>query len=351
MPRRAAAIAVPLSIALLALSGCSSIPEKYRVPAFMRTGAEVDERLPTVTGDPGEEPKVDLPDIEPPGEQVEGVLREGESEAIVRKDDLVMLDVVEYSWTGKGEAEKANSSYESGSPLLINVEQLGEFGTTLVDQNVGAQIAFITPPPDPAQAQMQGMPPQEGDTVSVMEIRDRFGNGDTVEGEQTTDGGDGLPTAPDNGAAAPEISIPEETEPPKDLEKANLIEGDGPAVENGQQVVAQYTGVRWDDGKVFDTSFGEDGQPFYFPLGQGQVIEGWDQGLEGEKVGSRVMLVVPEDLAYGKEAEEGGQPAGTLVFVIDILAAVDPPPEPEAPEGGAEGGEEAPPEEEPQEEQ
>lgn len=330
MRRRAAALAVPFSAVLLAVSACGTIPEDWKTPAFLQTGDDVDSRLPEVSGKPGEEPKVEFPDIAPPGEQISGVVRPGEDQGeIVRADDLLLVDIVDYQWEGKGKAEKTNSTYETGTPFLLSMEQLGEeFNKDIVNQNVGAQVVFVFPAADPEQAQAQGMDPSEipeGDSVSVLEVRDRFGKGDTVPGEQSTDGGDGLPTAPDNGAAEPEVSIPE-GDPPEELEKVNLVEGEGPEVEDEQELVVQYTGVRWEDGKVFDSTWSKGGAPFTFPLGQGQVIEGWDEGLKGEKVGSRVLLVIPEDQAYGKDAADNGQPAGTLVFVIDILGAVDPPP-------------------------
>ncbi|GAA1080279.1 FKBP-type peptidyl-prolyl cis-trans isomerase [Nocardiopsis composta] len=340
MRRRAAALAVPFSVVLLASSACGAIPEKYQVPAFMRMDEEeTDSRLPTVEGKPGEEPKVAFPDIAPPGEQISGVVRPGDDEEIIRADDTLLVDIVDYQWTGKGKSEKTNSTYETDTPFLLQLNQVNEeLSGALVNQAVGAQVAFVLPGPDPAQAEAQGMEPQEGDTVSVVEVRDRFGKGDTVQGKQQTDGGDGLPTAADAGSAAPEIEIPKDTDPPKKLEKVDLIEGGGPETEKEQQLVVQYTGVRWEDGEMFDSSWKQGGTPFTFPLGQGQVIEGWDKGLEGVKVGSRVMLVIPEDQAYGKEAEENGQPAGTLVFVVDVLGAVNPPPPPEEEGDGKDSG-------------
>ena len=81
-----------------------------------------------------------------------------------------------------------------------------------------------------------------------------------------------------------------------------------------------YVGVTFADGKEFDSSWGEGKQPFSFALGTGNVIKGWDQGLEGVKVGSRVQLDIPADLAYG-DNPSGGQPAGALRFVVDVLSA------------------------------
>ncbi|MFC3996354.1 FKBP-type peptidyl-prolyl cis-trans isomerase [Nocardiopsis sediminis] len=335
MRRRAAALAVPFSAVLLAVTSCGAIPEDWRTPAFMRSDEpELDERLPTVTGEVGEEPNVEFPDIAPPGEQLSGVVhRGGDGEgALVRSDDMIVADIVDYQWTGEGEAEKTNSTYETGTPVLLELAQMNEDLTaSLADQPLGSRVVFVFPAQDPAEAASMGQPsPAPGDSVSVLDIRERFGRGDIVDGEQTTDGGeDGLPTAPDAGHDRPAISIPEDTDPPSDLESVQLIEGDGPEVEAEQQLVVQYTGVTWNDGEVFDSTWDRGGAPATFPIGAGQVIEGWDEGLVGQKVGSRVMLVIPEDLAYGDAAAESGSPEGTLVFVVDILGAVDAPPAPE----------------------
>jgi peptidylprolyl isomerase len=98
-----------------------------------------------------------------------------------------------------------------------------------------------------------------------------------------------------------------------------LIEGKGAETKAGQQLTVNYVGVTYRDGKEFDSSW-KTGEPFDFAVGQGSVIKGWDQGLVGVKVGSRVQLDIPSDLAYGDNAT-GGAPAGPLRFVVDILAA------------------------------
>ncbi len=97
-----------------------------------------------------------------------------------------------------------------------------------------------------------------------------------------------------------------------------LIEGTGPKVKKGQSITTNYVGVFYDSGEEFDSSW-ERGQPATFPIGVGQVIPGWDNGLVGVTVGSRVQLDIPADQAYGDG--EGGRPGGPLRFVVDILAA------------------------------
>ncbi|MER5458845.1 FKBP-type peptidyl-prolyl cis-trans isomerase [Micromonospora sp. NPDC002389] len=98
-----------------------------------------------------------------------------------------------------------------------------------------------------------------------------------------------------------------------------LIEGTGPAVTAGQSITTNYVGVLFANGEQFDSSW-DRGEPATFPIGVGQVIEGWDKGLVGVKVGSRVQLDIPAEQAYGTDGA-GGRPAGPLRFVVDILAA------------------------------
>ncbi|MEV2236660.1 FKBP-type peptidyl-prolyl cis-trans isomerase [Micromonospora sp. NPDC049891] len=98
-----------------------------------------------------------------------------------------------------------------------------------------------------------------------------------------------------------------------------LIEGTGPKVEAGQSITTNYVGVFYENGEEFDSSW-ERGQPATFPIGVGQVIPGWDKGLVGVTVGSRLQLDIPAEDAYGEDAG-GGRPAGPLRFVVDVLAA------------------------------
>jgi FKBP-type peptidyl-prolyl cis-trans isomerase len=99
-----------------------------------------------------------------------------------------------------------------------------------------------------------------------------------------------------------------------------LIKGDGIVVAEGQTVIVHYTGWLW-DGAMFDSSWNR-GSPATITLETGQLIDGWVQGLVGQTVGSQVLLIVPPELAYG-DTTQGSIPAGsTLVFVVDILAAI-----------------------------
>ncbi|WP_380175939.1 FKBP-type peptidyl-prolyl cis-trans isomerase [Kineococcus sp. DHX-1] len=139
----------------------------------------------------------------------------------------------------------------------------------------------------------------------------------TAEGTPVTPPA-GLPTVVANDKGVPTgFTITDET-PPANLVVQPLIEGTGPAVTSGMNLSVQYLGARLADGQVFDQSWSK-GQPFSFVIGQKNVIEGWDAGLIGQKIGSRVELVIPAAQAYGDEPANPGAPAGALVFVVDIL--------------------------------
>lgn len=117
----------------------------------------------------------------------------------------------------------------------------------------------------------------------------------------------------------PKVTVPKGA-PPKQLVIKELEEGTGAEAKAGDEVAVQYVGVNYKNGKEFDSSWSRN-EPFAFQLGVGQVIPGWDQGIEGMKVGGRRELVIPPELAYG---EVGSPPAigpnETLVFVVDLLA-------------------------------
>jgi peptidylprolyl isomerase len=154
----------------------------------------------------------------------------------------------------------------------------------------------------------------------------RGGDGDDNAGQP-------VGSAPSASAAAPPANgIPADADPAlktkpvvqagqgtvSALKVTPLIQGTGPAAQSGQTVTVNYVGVTYADGKEFDASWNS-GQPFPVQLGSGSVIEGWDKGLVGAKVGSRLQLDIPATMAYG-EKPPAGYPAGALRFVVDVLS-------------------------------
>ena len=134
-------------------------------------------------------------------------------------------------------------------------------------------------------------------------------------------GGDdgGKTTSVADPGTKPTVEVPKGP-PPSQLVVKDLKEGDGAEAKAGDQVSVQYVGVLYDGGEEFDSSW-ERGQPFPFQLGSGQVIPGWDQGVEGMKVGGRRELIIPPDLAYGPTGQPPSiPPNATLVFVIDLVS-------------------------------
>jgi peptidylprolyl isomerase len=108
-------------------------------------------------------------------------------------------------------------------------------------------------------------------------------------------------------------------EPPAELQKTDIVKGKGKTAKAGDTVSVQYVGNSWSTGAQFDASWDRGGEPFAFPLGAGQVIPGWDQGVAGMKVGGRRLLVIPPELAYGAQSPSPDIAANeTLVFVVDL---------------------------------
>ena len=116
----------------------------------------------------------------------------------------------------------------------------------------------------------------------------------------------------------PSITIPQET-PPSELVKTDITIGTGDEAVKGKNVSVHYVGVAWSNGQEFDASWNR-GEAFEFRLGAGQVIQGWDDGVAGMKVGGRRQLTIPPDMGYGSRGAGGVIKGGeTLVFIVDLL--------------------------------
>jgi peptidylprolyl isomerase len=107
--------------------------------------------------------------------------------------------------------------------------------------------------------------------------------------------------------------------PPADLVIEDITVGDGPEARPGQKVIVHYVGVAHSTGREFDSSWNRN-DTFDFQLGAGNVIQGWDQGVAGMKVGGRRKLVIPPHLGYGDRGAGGAiRPGETLIFVVDLV--------------------------------
>lgn len=136
---------------------------------------------------------------------------------------------------------------------------------------------------------------------------------DSTEGTDTTAAAE----ASVDTSSKPEVTVPDGAAP-TELVENDLVEGDGPEAKKGDNVTVQYVGVGFDSGQEFDASWGR--EPFTFQLGSGQVIPGWEEGVQGMKVGGRRELVIPPELAYGATGSPPAiGPNEALVFVVDLV--------------------------------
>lgn len=197
---------------------------------------------------------------------------------------------------------------------------------SLVGSSVGSRLLIAFAPKDglAANAKQNGAKNVKKDdtllfVVDVKSIRTPLerATGDLVEPVA------GLPAITrDAGSGKPLITVPSSDTAPSQLVVQPLIKGAGATVEKGQSITVHYTGVIWDSGKQFDSSW-DRGRPADFTIGTGNVFPAWDTGLVGQAVGSQVLLVVPPAQGYGDKgnAQAGIAGTDTLVFVVDILDA------------------------------
>ena len=320
--RRAAALAfIPLLAAGVVLAGCgSSSSSKPAAAASSDTYQSV-----TVSGAFNKSPTVTIPKETGTGPLYTKTVIQGTGTALASTDGMIG-NYVAYDWSGKT-SKLLGSSYTQGAPSIFVGSLLPGLEKALVGQKLGSRVLAVIPPADAFGSTGNS---QEGigakDTlVFVVDMGSTFKTG-SVPGTQASTGGGALPTVTPpaaNSTAGPTIKIPAKTTAPTTLQVKPLIKGTGAVVKKGQDLAVQYTGVIWRTGKVFDSSWSRN-QPLTTVIGEGQVIPGWDTGLVGQTVGSRVLLVIPPADGYGSAgaAQAGIKGTDTLVFVVDILAAV-----------------------------
>jgi FKBP-type peptidyl-prolyl cis-trans isomerase len=238
--------------------------------------------------------------------------------------DALLGNYVAYIWSGT-KHKLAQSTYDT-VPALFGGRLLPGLTTALKGARIGERVLAVLPPKYAygAEGNTSGGVGPDDTLVFVIDIIKAFAHNASVTGATISTGGNGLPTV--TPGVPPTVTIPKAGKPPATLVRKTLIQGSGPAISEGQYVIVQYVGVNWRTGKVFDSSV-VDGDPYGFivglPAAEGGVITGWDTGLLGQKVGSRVMLVIPPKDGYGAEgnSQAGIKGTDTLVFVIDVLGA------------------------------
>jgi len=326
--RRAAALVITPLLAVLAVAGCASSSSKSASSSSSSSAsaAATDTyQAVTVTGTFGKAPKVTIPKETGTGNLLTKTLIQGSGAKLTTADGLVG-NYVAYDWSGKT-SKLLGSSYTTGTPSLFVGQLLPGLETALIGQKLGSRVLAVIPPKDAfgTTGNTQNGIGAKDTLVFVIDLDSTFPTA-SVPGTQSTSGGGALPlvTAPKSGSTAgPTITVDTKTTAPKALQVKTLIAGTGAKVKTGQDLAVQYTGVIWRTGKVFDSSWSRN-QPFTTVIGEGQVIKGWDTGLVGQTVGSRVLLVIPPADGYGSSgaSQAGIKGTDTLVFVVDVLAAV-----------------------------
>jgi FKBP-type peptidyl-prolyl cis-trans isomerase len=316
MRRIAALVVLPL-LAAGVLAGCGS-----------GTASGTGTGSVTVSGAFGHAPVIKIPAAKAGHALAVKTLIQG-SGPVLHGTDTFLSNYAIYVWSGTAhrlvQSTFGSASHPGSSPQLLYGQLLPGLEKALIGQKMGSRVLAVIPPKEGFGTAGR---PQLGikgtDTlVFVVDLIDSFAANASATGTPVSSGGHGLPTVTAVAGAAPTIKMPA-SKPPTTLVTKTLVQGNGPVITKGQTVVVQYVGAIWATGKVFDASWNRS-QPFSFVIGStpSQVITGWDQGLTGQRVGSRVMLVIPPAYGYGKagKSQAGIKGSDTLVFVVDILGA------------------------------
>jgi len=273
-----------------------------------------------VVGPIGRKPTVKVPTPFAVAKTVRTVLTRGKG-APITKGQRVTVD---YLGVNGADGREFNSSFgASPSTFVLDPKQyLPGLVTAVTGTTVGSRVLVAIPPADAYGVNGQpsvGIGPTDT-IVVVVDVRSARDVLTRATGTPVTPPS-GLPKVTARGAGEPSITLPRGAAPTA-LVVQPLIAGRGPEVRKGQQITVQYTGVIWPGGRQFDSSWDRD-TPAVFPIGRGQVVAGWDEGLVGQPVGSRLLLVLPPDKGYGAAGRpsSGIKGTDTLVFVVDILDA------------------------------
>jgi FKBP-type peptidyl-prolyl cis-trans isomerase len=313
MRRIGAALLLPL-LAAAALAGCSS---SAAPPASANTTV-------TASGSFGTAPTVKIP----AEKASSGLFIKTEvngTGATLAKSDAFLSNYVVYLWSGA--THKLVLSTFTTTPQVLTSQLLPGLTKALEGKKMGSRVLVVVPPKYGYGAAGNSQVGVTGtDTlVFVVDMLKIYPATDAASGSQVSSGGGSLPTVTAAASGkAPTVKVPT-TAPPTSLVVKTLIKGSGPPIAKGQYVITQYVGLNWRTRAVFDSSWARS-TPLGFQIDAtpAQIIPGWDMGLVGVPVGSRVMLVIPPKDGYGSAgaSQAGIKGTDTLVFVVDILDAV-----------------------------
>lgn len=321
--RKTPAILSVLALSTLALAGCT-VGGADAASCDRAAGADASlADFVEVTGELDAVPSVDMYTPLEVASDAYVDVEEGDGEVITSLDQAGVLDMTLFDGeTGEQLIGTAYSGDTSGAAALSQwLQQFPGLESALQCASEGSRIVAALGADGVTEEARTGYGfSEDGTIVAVVDVRKVYP--EAASGTLRYNDGFGLPSVVRDVDGRPGIVVPD-TAAPDNLVVQTLIEGDGEELTIDDTPMVQYTGVLWDEKTVFDSSW-ENGSPVALTL-DGGVIEGFSQGLVGQKVGSQVMIVIPSDLGYGDEGQ-GAIPGGaTLVFVVDILGVEDAP--------------------------
>jgi peptidylprolyl isomerase len=231
---------------------------------------------------------------------------------------------VDYVAINASDGAEYDSSWKRGKPATFNLSDvITGFGKGLEGDHAGDRVLIGVASKDGYDPTGNGTTIQKGDSlVLVVDVRKVHTPLSEAKGtKQPAPATVPKLTYDKAGHPAKFVATPQTPKSVSKLGVYPIIEGNGPVVKAGQTLLVEYVGQVYPDGKVFDESWSNP-EPTSFPIGTGGVIPGWDQGLAGQHVGSRVILVIPSALAYGTATTGSPVPPNSdLIFAVDILQA------------------------------
>lgn len=312
MRRRSVLLAVPAG--LLALAGCGDDENNK--------DKTVAGPLPEITEGQqfGQKPTVAKGSGKPSSDLKVKTLVPGRG-VTVAKGDFLQVNYLGQIWkTGKVFDNSYDRKKLAVFPIGIG-KVIPGWDQALVGKKVNSRVQMAVPPALGYGSEGNSDAGIKGDDtlVFVVDIVGTYNSKSSAQGKEVKQTDKALPVVGTNtDGKAPSIDLPKGKAPTK-LVSNYVLEGDGDTVKESDAVMVQYKGVLWDGGKEFDSSYASK-QLAQFSLQQ--VVQGWSKGLAGKKTGSRVLIVVPPDMGYGKQAKEGIPANSTLVFTVDILAVL-----------------------------
>jgi peptidylprolyl isomerase len=311
--RRRLATATVLALALTGVAACGGSDSDSEESSDSISGL-------TVTGDFGEEPKIEVDGLDVSAVET-AVAIEGEGAEMSQESAALYRFVIANGGTG----ETVASNYQDNAPQQLVMSQENEVITESVEgKSIGSRVLLAMPVKEllgEQGAPQVGLGPDD-DLVMVIDLIEEAEAPLTgPEGEEVEPPADAPKIIEEDGAITGLDFEGLSQDQPKKFEQIYLIKGEGDPVEEGDSISVNYIGTKWGTGnEPFDNSY-ERGEPASFSLTEGGLIDGWVKGLDGVKVGSRVMLVIPPELGYKEQGNPQIEVTGedTLVFVIDVL--------------------------------